>query len=432
MPIVSAAPDRTLAWGSTRLPLPESWRELPWLEPNPDAAPAAPAAPAQPAFAAAVRAAAVRAARELRGAARLALIVPDRTRPLPLPAMLPAMLDALTEAGVPDDRIDLVPASGMHRAMSPAELRDWIGPGAAARVAALPHDADAPAAFLGTTPSGIPVAAHPAVARAGAVLALGRIVFHYLAGFGGGRKMLVPGVAARETILAVHRRCLSTRPGAGRHPLARAGVLEGNPVHEAAVEAARLFPPVTVLHVALDPDGALWAEPGDPFADHARAAARYAAAHRVRLDAPLDAVVVSAGGTPADRDLVQAHKALDAVSPVVRDGGTVVLVAACGDGAGNHELVEGLALGPPSAIEAELRRDFRVGLHTALALAEKTRRLRVLALTGLPDELLAVARIERVGSLDEAARALAAVGGPGARRAIAPRGGSLLYEVVPG
>ena len=120
-------------------------------------------------------------------------------------------------------------------------------------------------------------------------------------------------------------------------------------------------------------------------------------------------MIVSAGGAPADRDLVQAHKALDAVAPVVRDGGTVVLVAACGDGAGNRELVDGLALGPPAAIEAELRRAFRVGLHTALALAEKTRRLRVLALTELPGELLAAARIERIASLDEAARVIAAV-----------------------
>ena len=152
----------------------------------------------------------------------------------------------------------------------------------------------------------------------------------------------------------------------------------------------------------------------------------------MRLDAPLDVVIVSAGGAPADRDLVQAHKALDAVAPVVRDGGTVVLVAACGDGAGNRELADGLALGAPEAIENELRREFRVGLHTALALAEKTRRLRVMALTELPDELLAAARIERVASLDEAARKVAGQAAPGPRRALAPRGGSLLYEVVPG
>ena len=426
---VTAPSDRTLAWGRSLLPLPESWRDLPWLEPPSGTGAALPRA--HP-FGDAVRDAAARAARELGAAGRLALVVPDRTRPLPLPDMLPAVLDALAEAGVPAGRIVLVPASGMHRPMSPEELRDWIGSDASGRVAVLPHDADAPAAALGTTPSGIPVAAHPAVAHAGAVLALGRIVFHYLAGFGGGRKMLVPGVAARPTILAVHGRCLSARPGEGRHPSARAGLLEGNPVHEAAVEAARLFPPATLLHLALTADGTWSAEAGDAFEDHARAAARYAAAHRVRLDAPLDAVIVSAGGAPADRDLVQAHKALDAVAPVVRDGGTVVLVAACGDGAGNRDLVDGLALGPPAAIEAELRRSFRVGLHTALALAEKTRRLRVLAWTELPDELLAAARIERVASLDEAARVIAASGGPGARRAIAPRGGSLLYEVVPG
>jgi nickel-dependent lactate racemase len=424
---VTTRSDRTLAWGATRLALPESWRDWRWLEPEPSRASSDRPDP----LPAALSDAAARTALRLGRSDRLALIVPDRTRPLPLSALLPPLLDALADAGVAGGRIDLVPASGIHRPMSAAELREWIGPDAAARVTALPHDADAPAAALGVTPCGIAVAAHPAVARAGAILALGRIVFHYLAGFGGGRKMLVPGVAARDTIVAVHRRCLSPRPGDGRHPRARAGVLEGNPVHAAASDAARLFPPATLLHLTQRPDGGWRAEVGDAFEDHARAAALYAAAHSVALDAPLDAVVVSAGGAPADRDLVQAHKALDAVAPVVRDGGTVVLVAACGDGVGNHELLEGLALGPPSAIEDELRRAFRVGLHTALALAEKTRRFRVLALTELSDEILATAGMARIGSLEEAARELAPSGEYAARQALAPRGASLLYEVVP-
>jgi nickel-dependent lactate racemase len=112
---------------------------------------------------------------------------------------------------------------------------------------------------------------------------------------------------------------------------------------------------------------------------------------------------------------------------VVKDGGSVLLVAACPEGVGNLELRQGLALGPAEAIEKDLRREFRVGVHTALALRLKTTRLRVLALTELPDDLLALAGMERVASLEDAARVLYERHGPGARIAFAPRGGSLLY-----
>lgn len=379
----------------------------------------------------AAREAAERIAPLLGPRERLALVVPDRTRPLPLPEVLPLFLQALDKAGIPPQRITLAPASGIHKPMGGKELADWIGHAAAASgVLLAPHDADGPGLLLGHTPERIPVVAHPAVARAGGILTLGRIVFHYLAGFGGGRKMLVPGVAARRTILAMHGRCLSPVPGEGRHPAARAGILEGNPVNQAACAAARVFPQTVAVHVLLGPGGTLSdILVGDLFDDHSRACARYAAANRVRVTEPFDAVIVAAGGHPSDRDLVQAHKALDAIAPVVKDGGSVVFVACCGDGVGNQEVLDGLRLGSPAAIETALRRNFRVGLHTALAWAIKTHRLRVLAVTQLPADLLPLTRMEPVANLEEAAEEIHRRHGRSARLALAPRGGALIYQL---
>lgn len=415
-----------IAFGNERLDLPAGCADWPVLA----AAGLVPAADPAALWRAAAADAAARVA-TLAGAGRVALIVPDRTRPLPLPELLPPLLAALRAAGVPPERVTIVPASGIHEPMAREELAAWIGAGATDSGALLaPHDADGASVRLGRTASGIPVAGHPAVARAAATLLLGRIVFHYLAGFGGGRKMLVPGVSARRTILAVHSRCLAAPPAHGRHPAAHTAQLGGNPVHLAACEAAALYPPAIALHIQLAPGGVLAAAvAGDAFDDHARAAQAYAAAHRVTLDAPLDAVIVSAGGHPTDRDLVQAHKALDAIAPVVRDGGTVVFVAACGDGIGNREVERGLALGDSAAIEAGLRREFHVGVHTALALRLKTERLRVVALTRLSDQHLALAGIERAASLDDALRVIRARHGASARVAVAPAGGSLLYAL---
>jgi nickel-dependent lactate racemase len=418
----------TIAYGPGRIQLPDACRDWPRLEAAGLSADPDPAVR----IAEGCRDAAARAASHLGGSEMLAVVVPDRTRPMPLERYLPALLEALREAGVPPRRIALVPASGIHRPMPLDELSGWVGDAAAASgIELVPHDADQPGLPLGTTASGIPVSAHPHCVHAGAVLSLGRIVFHYLAGYGGGRKMLAPGVSARKTILAVHGRCLADPPERGRHPRARAGVLEDNPVHRAACEVAGQFPPTVAMHVALARSGELaWVRVGDPVHEHARAAEAYGSANLAEVDGLLDAVVVSAGGHPVDRDLVQAHKALDAVSPIVRDGGSIVLVAEGRDGVGNPEVVEGLVLETPERIETALRNDFRVGVHTALALAEKTRRFEVLAVTHLHDELLEAAGIHPVASLEEALERVQARHGTSADAAIAPRGASLMYRLA--
>jgi nickel-dependent lactate racemase len=418
---------RKLPYGKGEIPLPPACADWPWLT----AEGLPPAKQPQQVLQQACGEAASELASRIGGGETIALIVPDRTRPLPLDRFLPPLLRALEEAGIAASRVAVVPASGIHRPMPLDELREWVGPGVVdAGTTLIPHDADQPGLPLGTTASGIPVAVHPACAQAGGILAIGRLVFHYLAGYGGGRKMLCPGVGARKTILAVHGRCLADGAGAGRHPRARAGVLEGNPVHQAACEVAGEFPPAVSMHVALSRTSALARiDVGDPVHAHRRAAERYGAANAVEVDAPLDAVIVCAGGHPVDRDLVQAHKALDAVAPIVRAGGTIALVAEGRDGVGNPEVVEGLVLEDPARIEQRLRDDFRVGVHTALALVEKTRRFRVLAVSHLHPDLLEAAGIEPVANLDEALERIRDRHGSSARAAVAPRGASVLYRL---
>lgn len=417
----------SIAYGRGDLDVPTEMIGWPRLD-----APGLPAAP-NPVerIAAAAADAAGRAAALAGSGDEVAIVVPDRTRPLPLERFLPPIIRGLADHGVGPERVTVVPASGIHRPMPPDELREWVGEEVVASGVTLsPHDADRRGLSLGVTDSGIPVEAHPACARAGAVIAVSRLVFHYLAGFGGGRKMLAPGVSARKTILAVHGRCLADPPTKGRHPAARTGVLEGNPVHAAACEVAAAFPPTVSVHVSLARSGAIARiDVGDPVSDHAKAARRYGDANTAHADEPFDAVVVSAGGHPVDRDLVQAHKALEAVAPIVRERGSIILVAEGADGVGNPEVVQGLVLGEPDLIEAELRDDFRVGLHTALSLVEKARRFEILAVTRLHPDLLHAAGIAPIGGLDDALVRLRSRFGTSYRAAIAPRGASAFYAL---
>lgn len=374
----------------------------------------------------------VRRVTEVCDGGRLTLVVPDRTRPLPLKHLLPTILNGVLSMQKSPRRISIVVASGMHRPLQPEDYRENLGMDAWPRNSTLfVHDCRDAADLLGSTKCGIPVCAHPSVARADAVGILAAVVFHYLAGFGGGRKMLLPGVAAKRSILALHRRCLNDGPRGGRHAAAHQGILDENPLHEASLAAAALFPPKVAMHCLLGSDGSLAdARVGDLANDYRIACTAYAAERSFVCDEPFDSAVVCAGSAAQGFDLVQAHKALDAVAPIVRDDGAIVLVARCPGGVGNPELEEGLALGSAEKIEAELRREFRVGWHTALALRKKTSEKRVAILSEIDETPARASGMKVLRSIDEAERWLDQNTPKGGSLFVTPYGANFYYRLA--
>ncbi|MEO6461595.1 MAG: lactate racemase domain-containing protein, partial [Candidatus Eisenbacteria bacterium] len=152
-----------------------------------------------------------------RPGARTLVVVPDRTRPLSLQWLLGAVGDALAERGVAAADVAIAIASGSHAASSEDASPDRLGTWArgARLVAHRPEDATA---FAGTTPAGTAIRVHPELLAADVVLAVGATAFHYFAGFGGGPKLLFPGLGARDSIAANHRRALGAWPPGGLAP----------------------------------------------------------------------------------------------------------------------------------------------------------------------------------------------------------------------
>jgi hypothetical protein len=250
----------------------------------------------------------------------VAVVVPDETRPAARASALRALRDRLS-----GHRVEVVVGAGLHPAA-----------GIEAPWPCHVHDARAADLVAVGGAAGIDVSLHPVVARARTVIAVGTVLPHYLAGFSGGEKAIVPGVAAEETILGVHARADRARPG----------VLEGNPFAEAIRSCAALLPGrLFGLHLLVGPRGPFAATAGD----HAEAVAIY----RERCAQPrpelADVVVADAGGHPTDATLLQAHKAYEAAAGLARPGGAIVLVAACGDGFGHPEFERRLASDDPLA-----------------------------------------------------------------------------------
>lgn len=345
----------------------------------------------------------------------VALIVSDSFRQTRADKFLPILVDGLNHAGVRDGDIHICYSTGTHRGPTAEEEKQILGADLYARLGghAFAHDAHdvANLEFLGTTRRGTPVWINRRVLACDRIVATGTAVLHYFGGFGGGRKSIVPGIAGVETISRNHS--MNLDPHNDRlNPDVRIGVLDGNPVAEDMLEAARLVPVDFVLNTVLNRKGQI----AGVFAGEMDAAHR--AACRMAYDlysAPIqgraDLVVASAG---AAKNFVQSHKALFNAYQAMKPGGRIVFVAPCPEGPGGEQFAKWLRRPDRADIIAGLRERAEINGQTALSTVEKAP--SALFVTDMSDENVALLRGRKALGLEDAlskARAeLAALGTP--------------------
>lgn len=353
---------------------------------------------------------------------RVAVVVNDITRLVRSELFVPILVDELNAAGIPDRDIFIVFALGIHRRQSPEEQRRIVGEEIARRIALYDHDCHdrENLVYIGRTSRGNSVWINRRVREADRVILTGEIIYHLIAGYSGGRKSLVPGVAGAETVTFNHKFLFD--------PRSRSGALEGNPVHEDLLEACRMFNPDFLLNVILNPDGEL-----------ARVVAgHYDMAHRsgcqtvdqiygVPLENPYDLVIASAGGFPFDIDLRQAHKGMENAAHTLRPGGTLVYFAECHDGAGIRAFEEWVDRYATSAeMEQALRAEFVVGGHKAYWVVRLGEKLRVFLVSSLDESFVSRCHLIATADPEAAIRAALAEAGPGARIGYMPHAASTL------
>jgi len=340
--------------------------------------------------------------KEVLSGARSALILTvDHTRPSPRPLLLP-ILHQCEHQGIV---ITICIAVGRHRQMSPAELRRHLGNDILRKHRVVQHDPFDRRACrrLGRTTRGTEILVNRIVFEHDRVIGAGIIEPSYLAGWSGGRKLMMPGVAFQGSIDDNH--FLLT------HPRTRIGVLRGNPLSEDAEEFARACPYHFICYAVAGPDDeVVGVVAGDPYEAHERGCRRCARIYRVRAQAaPI--VVSSPGGYPYDCDLVQAKKAIIPAIELVERNGAIILLGACGEGLGAEPaFLQWLRNKTAAEVVRDVRRRglFSLGAHGANILArpivEKnatvilvTRRKVARALEGT--YVRAVSRFERAWEL---------------------------------
>jgi len=324
-----------LAYGKTGLwiDLPDTWNAT-VVEPSfvpglPDPAAALKAALRQPIAAPALR-------DVVTPGHKVGVVFSDITRPTPHRLILPAVLRELVgQAGVPRENITLFNALGTHRANTDAELRGMIGDALFDGYRVVQNAAFDPATqvSLGASARGHDIWINREILACDVRILTGFIEPHLFAGFSGGGKALMPGMAGLRTVLGNHDARMLADPNATW------GVLSGNPLQAEVMEIAHRVGGTFLVNVTLNRDKAITGVfAGDLDAAHAAGCAFAKATAMVPVPKPFDIVITTNSGYPLDLNLYQAVKGMSAAAQVVRQGGAIIVAADCWDGIPDHGL----------------------------------------------------------------------------------------------
>jgi nickel-dependent lactate racemase len=258
-------------------------------------------------------------------------------------------------------------------------------------------------------------------AEADVKVLLGDVGFHYYAGYGGGRKSVLPAISGEETIKHNHSMLL--------HANARAGNLVDNPVHQDMTEGARLAKVDFILGVVENKKGEIVkAFAGDLELAFVEAVKLVDEMFRVMVERRGDIIVVSAGGYPADINLYQAYKALDNSLDAVKRGGVIILVAECPEGHGNQVFYDWMMrLGDLKNVEHEIKRNFVMGGHKAYYLLKALQNHQIILVSSLPDYYAtSIFKLKTARAVNDALTEALKIAGSASRVWAMPHGGYTL------
>ncbi|MGP8050492.1 MAG: nickel-dependent lactate racemase [Desulfobaccales bacterium] len=272
-----------------------------------------------------------------QGKKNVCILICDVTRPVPNGTILPPLLEALYAAGISKEDILILVATGLHRPNEGQELQEVVGSAEVFNSVRVENhfarDRDAHV-DLGKTSTGIPIALDRRFVEADLKIVTGLVEPHFMAGYSGGRKVIVPGVAYQDTILKLHTAHVL------EHCKAVNCVIEGNPLHNEQMEIIRTLGGILALNVVIDEERRIgFVNFGEIETSHLEAIAFMRKYAEVRIPRRFKTIVTTSAGYPLDKTYYQTIKGMVGVLEVLEPGGNIIIASECSEGMGSQEFV---------------------------------------------------------------------------------------------
>jgi len=352
------------------------------------------------------------------------IVVNDVTRPTPYREMLPPLMKEIEAAGIADDRVTILIANGIHREQTLAESRTMYGDEICARYRVVNHSPDHNLADLGTISAGFDLQVNRLVVESDFVITTGLIGLHYIAGFSGGRKSIIPGVAGRSTITATHALMAD--------PRACLGNIRDNPVHQMLTEGALRAGVDFILNVVTDDEKKIVAAVAGDLEEAWQEGVRVCREASVCcLEKSADIVIAGCGGYPKDINLYQAQKALESSVQAVREGGGIILVAGCQEGLGEETFARWVEeADTPEDIKERFINRFELGGHKAYAICRTLEKCQVILVSNMEPNLVRKTFMTPCASVEEALRMAYQLVGKNPEIAVLPEAPAIAVQIM--
>ena len=279
---------------------------------------------------------------EAKGCKSICILICDITRPAPNSTVLPVLVEELINVGAHPDSITVVVATGLHRPNEGEELRELVGNDWVLQTVKVVNQFaknDEDHIFLGTTPRGMPVKLDRRFVQADVRIVIGLVEPHFMAGYSGGRKVIIPGIAHQDTIRVLHSTRMLNQDGVANC------VIEGNPLHEEQMAAVRMVGGSLAINTVIDEDRNIsFVNFGEIEESHLAAVSFARPFFEIPVPRKYKTVITSAAGYPLDRNYYQTVKGMVGVADILDNGGDLLVVSECSEGLGASEYADSQAM----------------------------------------------------------------------------------------